>query len=96
MGRGEELPRQMGCAKCHLLFHFSRKAIADLKQEHRHVTLMLSQMYSPKSVLVENRNRMKVRSLLQTRKQNDALIKERKAQLADLAKQVRASGLFSA
>ncbi|XP_036249305.1 coiled-coil domain-containing protein 63 [Molothrus ater] len=64
------------------------KAIADLKQEHRHVTLTLSQIYSPSSVLVENRNRMKVRSLLQTRMQNDALIKERKAQLADLAKQV--------
>lgn len=86
----------MGCAKCHLLFHFCRKAIADLKQEHRHVTLTLSQIYSPSSVLVENRNRMKVRSLLQTRMQNDALIKERKAQLADLVKQVRASGLFPA
>nr|XP_030141715.3 coiled-coil domain-containing protein 63 isoform X1 [Taeniopygia guttata]XP_041575351.1 coiled-coil domain-containing protein 63 isoform X1 [Taeniopygia guttata]XP_041575352.1 coiled-coil domain-containing protein 63 isoform X1 [Taeniopygia guttata]XP_041575353.1 coiled-coil domain-containing protein 63 isoform X1 [Taeniopygia guttata]XP_041575354.1 coiled-coil domain-containing protein 63 isoform X1 [Taeniopygia guttata] len=64
------------------------KAIDDLKQEHRHVTLMLSQMYSPSSVILENRNRMKVQSLLQTRMQNDALIKERKAQLADLAKQV--------
>ncbi|XP_038008815.1 coiled-coil domain-containing protein 63 [Motacilla alba alba] len=64
------------------------KAIDDLKQEHRHVTLTLSQIYSPNSVLLENRNRMKVRSLLQTRMQNDALIKERKAQLADLAKQV--------
>ncbi|XP_041345100.1 coiled-coil domain-containing protein 63 [Pyrgilauda ruficollis] len=64
------------------------KAINDLKQERRHVTLTLSQIYSPSSVLLENRNRRKIQSLLQTRMQNDALIKERKAQLADLAKQV--------
>ncbi|XP_039580598.1 coiled-coil domain-containing protein 63 [Passer montanus] len=64
------------------------KAINDLKQEHRHVTLTLSQIYSPSSVLLENRNRRKIQSLLQTRMQNDALIKDRKAQLDDLAKQV--------
>lgn len=86
----------MGCAKCHLLFHFSRKAIADLKQEHRHVTLMLSQIYSPSNVVLENRRRMKLQSLLLARMQNDALIKDRKALLADLVKQVRAPGLFPA
>ncbi|KAI1233103.1 hypothetical protein IHE44_0006298 [Lamprotornis superbus] len=64
------------------------KVIDDLKQEHRHVTLMLSQIYSPGNVMLENRNRMKVQRLLQIRMQNDALIKERKALLADLAKQV--------
>uniref|UniRef100_A0A8C3NUP3 ODAD1 central coiled coil region domain-containing protein n=1 Tax=Cyanoderma ruficeps TaxID=181631 RepID=A0A8C3NUP3_9PASS len=87
--RGKDLPWQMGCAKCHLLFHFYRKAIDDLKQEHRHVTLMLSQIYSPSNVVLENRRRMKLQSLLQARMQNDALIKERKALLADLVKQVR-------
>ncbi|TRZ18318.1 hypothetical protein HGM15179_008743 [Zosterops borbonicus] len=64
------------------------KAIRDLKQEHRHVTLMLSQIYSPNNVVLENRRRMKIQSLLQTRMQNDALIKERKALLTDLVKQV--------
>ncbi|KAF4790528.1 coiled-coil domain containing 63 [Turdus rufiventris] len=64
------------------------KAIDDLKQEHRHVTLMLSQMYSPSNVILENRNRMKVQSLLEITMHNDVLIKERKALLADLAKQV--------
>ncbi|KAM4891101.1 coiled-coil domain-containing protein 63 [Sylvia borin] len=64
------------------------KAIDDLKQEHRHVTLMLSQIYSPSNVVLENRRRMKIQSLLQTRMQNDALIKERKALIADLVKQV--------
>ncbi|KAL2298359.1 hypothetical protein Nmel_015353, partial [Mimus melanotis] len=64
------------------------KAIDDLKQEHRHVTLMLSQIYSLGNVMLENRNRMKIQRLLQIRMQNDALIKERKALLADLAKQV--------
>ncbi|XP_041890622.1 coiled-coil domain-containing protein 63 [Corvus kubaryi] len=88
MGRGKDLPWQMGCAKCHLLFHFYRKAIENLQQEHRHVTVMLSQIYSPSNVILQNRNRMKVQSLLQTRMQNDALIKERKALLADLVKQV--------
>ncbi|XP_033374123.1 coiled-coil domain-containing protein 63 [Parus major] len=64
------------------------KAIDDLKQEHRHVTLTLSQIYSPSNLLRDNRNRMKLRSLLQIRTQNDVLIKERKALLGDLAKQV--------
>uniref|UniRef100_A0A8C3EXM8 Coiled-coil domain containing 63 n=1 Tax=Corvus moneduloides TaxID=1196302 RepID=A0A8C3EXM8_CORMO len=64
------------------------KAIENLQQEHRHVTVMLSQIYSPSNVTLQNRNRMKVQSLLQTRMQNDALIKERKALLADLVKQV--------
>ncbi|XP_042635776.1 coiled-coil domain-containing protein 63 [Catharus ustulatus] len=64
------------------------KAIDNLKQEHRHVTLMLGQIYSPSNVIVENRNRMKVQSLLQITMHNDVLIKERKALLADLAKQV--------
>lgn len=96
MGRDKDLPWQMGCAKCHLLFHFYRKAIDDLKQEHRHVTLMLSQMYSPSNVILENRNRMKVQSLLEITMHNDVLIKERKALLADLAKQVRASKIFPA
>ncbi|XP_016157559.1 PREDICTED: coiled-coil domain-containing protein 63 [Ficedula albicollis] len=64
------------------------KAIDDLKQEHRHVTLMLRQIYSPSNVIVENRNRMKIQNLLQIRMYNDALIRERKAVLADLSKQV--------
>ncbi|XP_074410655.1 coiled-coil domain-containing protein 63 [Zonotrichia albicollis] len=64
------------------------KEIADLRQEHGHVTATLKQLYSPSSMVFVNRNRMKVRNLLQTSMQNDALIKERKAQLADLAKQV--------
>ncbi|XP_066056196.1 coiled-coil domain-containing protein 63 [Chamaea fasciata] len=64
------------------------KAIDDLKQEHRHVTLMLSQIYSPSHVVLENRRRTKLQCLLQTRMQNDALIKERKALLSDLVKQV--------
>ncbi|KAM4763237.1 coiled-coil domain-containing protein 63 [Cyanocitta cristata] len=64
------------------------KAIENLQQEHRHVTVMLSQIYSPSNVILQNRNCMKVQSLLQTRMQNDALIKERKALLADLVKQV--------
>ncbi|XP_064583290.1 coiled-coil domain-containing protein 63 [Zonotrichia leucophrys gambelii] len=64
------------------------KEIADLRQEHGHVTATLKQLYSPSSMVFVNRNRMKVQNLLQTSMQNDALIKERKAQLADLAKQV--------
>ncbi|XP_063029556.1 coiled-coil domain-containing protein 63 [Melospiza melodia melodia] len=64
------------------------REIADLRQEHGHVTATLKQLYSPSSMVFVNRNRMKVRNLMQTSMQNDALIKERKAQLADLAKQV--------
>lgn len=96
MESSKDLPWQMGCAKCHLLFNFYRQAIDDLKQEHRHVTLMLSQIYSPSNVVLENRRRLKIQSLLQTRMQNDALIKERKALIADLAKEVRAPGLLPA
>ncbi|XP_057893219.1 coiled-coil domain-containing protein 63 [Melospiza georgiana] len=64
------------------------REIADLRQEHGHVTATLKQLYSPSSMVFVNRNRMKVRNLMETSMQNDALIKERKAQLADLAKQV--------
>ncbi|XP_027734478.1 coiled-coil domain-containing protein 63 isoform X2 [Empidonax traillii] len=66
-----------------------QKAIDDLNQEHRHVSLMLSQIYSPKNVMLENRNRMKVETTFQIKNQNEAMIKERKALLADLSKQVR-------
>ncbi|KAJ7422703.1 coiled-coil domain-containing protein 63 [Willisornis vidua] len=65
-----------------------QKAIDDLNQEHRHVSLMLSQIYSPNNVMLENRNRVKVQTLFQTKIQNEALIKERKAQLDDLGRQV--------
>ncbi|XP_064531074.1 coiled-coil domain-containing protein 63 isoform X1 [Pseudopipra pipra] len=65
-----------------------QKTIDDLKQEHRHVSLMLSQIYSPNNVMIENRNRVKVETLFQIKNQNAALIKERKAQIADLGKQV--------
>ncbi|XP_063272279.1 coiled-coil domain-containing protein 63 [Prinia subflava] len=64
------------------------KTIEDVKQEHRHVTLMLSQIYSPSNVVLENRRRRKVQRLLQASMQNDALIKERKALIDDLVKQV--------
>ncbi|XP_050174725.1 uncharacterized protein LOC126641753 [Myiozetetes cayanensis] len=66
-----------------------QKAIDDLNEEHRHVSLMLSQIYSPKNVMLENRKRVKVETLSQIRNHNEALIKEKKAQVADLSKQTR-------
>lgn len=84
----------MGCAKCHLLFCFYRKEIESLTQEHEEVSLTLSQITSLRNAILDDRNCMEVQCLLQTKYQYDSLIRERKALLADLDNQVRASGPF--
>ena len=84
----------VGCASCHLLFHFYRKEIESLTQEHKEMSLMLSQITSLRNATLDERNCAELQCLLQTKYQYDALIRDRKALLVDLDNQVRASELF--
>uniref|UniRef100_A0A8B9IA79 ODAD1 central coiled coil region domain-containing protein n=1 Tax=Anser brachyrhynchus TaxID=132585 RepID=A0A8B9IA79_9AVES len=80
-----------GCASCRLSFFFCRKEIESLKEEHRGMSLTLSQISSLRNVMQDDRNRMELKCLLQTKDQYDCLIRDRKALLAEQDSQVRAS-----
>ena len=84
----------MGCAKGRLLLCFYRKEIASLTQERKEVLLTPSQIPSPRNRMRDERNCTGLQGLLQTKYQCDSLIKDRKALLAELDKEVRASGAF--
>ncbi|NWQ96188.1 CCD63 protein, partial [Burhinus bistriatus] len=60
------------------------KEIESLTQEHKEVSLTLSQITSPRNAVLDDRNCMEVQCLLQTKYQYDSLIRDRKALLADL------------
>uniref|UniRef100_A0A672U891 Coiled-coil domain containing 63 n=1 Tax=Strigops habroptila TaxID=2489341 RepID=A0A672U891_STRHB len=72
------------------------KEIESLTQEQREMSLTIGQIMSPRNKMLDDRNRREARYLLQTRYQYESLIRERKALLAVLDNQVRASGLFPA
>uniref|UniRef100_A0A672U8T7 Coiled-coil domain containing 63 n=1 Tax=Strigops habroptila TaxID=2489341 RepID=A0A672U8T7_STRHB len=71
-----------------------QKEIESLTQEQREMSLTIGQIMSPRNKMLDDRNRREARYLLQTRYQYESLIRERKALLAVLDNQVRASGLF--
>ncbi|NXY76014.1 CCD63 protein, partial [Glareola pratincola] len=64
------------------------KEIKSLSQEHGEVTLTLRQITSPRNTMLDDRSCTEVQCLLQTKYQYDALIRERKALLADLDNQI--------
>ncbi|KFQ58427.1 Coiled-coil domain-containing protein 63, partial [Pelecanus crispus] len=64
------------------------KEIESLRQEHEEVSLTLSQITSLRNTMLDDRNCMEVQRLLQTKYQYDSLIRDRKALLADLDKQI--------
>lgn len=55
------------------------------------MSLTLSQISSLRNVMQDDRNRMELKCLLQTKDQYDCLIRDRKALLAEQDSQVRAS-----
>ncbi|XP_068767610.1 coiled-coil domain-containing protein 63 [Struthio camelus] len=64
------------------------KEINSLKQEHKEMSLMLSHIKSPRNMMLDDRNRVEFKFLLQTKDQYDSLIRARKAMLADLDKKI--------
>ncbi|NXV96291.1 CCD63 protein, partial [Calonectris borealis] len=64
------------------------KEIESLTQEHREVSLTLSQVASLRNAMLDDRNCMELQCLLQTKYQYDSLIRDRKALLADLDNQI--------
>ncbi|KFZ52471.1 Coiled-coil domain-containing protein 63, partial [Podiceps cristatus] len=64
------------------------KEMESLRQEHEEVSLMMSQIMSLRNEMLDDRNCMKLQCLLQTKYQYDYLIRDRKAQLADLDNQI--------
>ncbi|NXX63684.1 CCD63 protein, partial [Scopus umbretta] len=64
------------------------KEIESLRQEHKEVSLTLSQIMSPRNERLDDKNCMKLQCLLQTKYQYDSLIRDRKALLADLDNQI--------
>ncbi|NXN67559.1 CCD63 protein, partial [Himantopus himantopus] len=64
------------------------KEIESLTQEHEEVSLTLSQITSLRNAVLDDRNCMEVQCLLQTKYQYDSLIRDRKALIADLDKQI--------
>ncbi|KFV58195.1 Coiled-coil domain-containing protein 63, partial [Gavia stellata] len=64
------------------------KEIESLTQEHKGVSLTLSQVTSLRNEKLDDRNCMELQCLLQTKYQYDSLIRDRKALLADLDKQI--------
>ncbi|XP_052653929.1 coiled-coil domain-containing protein 63 [Harpia harpyja] len=64
------------------------KEIESLTQEHKEVSLTLSQIMSPRNAMLDDRNCMELQCLLQTKYQYDSLIRDRKALLADLDNQI--------
>ncbi|KFW01576.1 Coiled-coil domain-containing protein 63, partial [Fulmarus glacialis] len=64
------------------------KEIESLTQEHREVSLTLSQIASLRNAALDDRNCMELQCLLQTKYQYDSLIRDRKALLADLDNQI--------
>ncbi|NXP74029.1 CCD63 protein, partial [Ramphastos sulfuratus] len=65
-----------------------QKEIKSLTQGHLDVTLKVSQRMPSKSTITADRNRVEINRLLQLKSQNEAVIRERKAQLAELDKQI--------
>ncbi|KAF1527066.1 Coiled-coil domain-containing protein 63, partial [Eudyptes sclateri] len=64
------------------------KEIESLTQEHKEVSLTLSQITSRRNAMLDDRNCMELQCLLQTKYQYDSLIRDRKALLADLDHQI--------
>ncbi|NXJ81420.1 CCD63 protein, partial [Trogon melanurus] len=62
--------------------------IESLTQEHKEVLLTLSQITSPRNVMLDDRNCTELQCLLQTKCQYDSLIRERRALLADMDNQI--------
>lgn len=54
----------------------------------------MRQIMPSRSPILADRNRVEINRLLQLKSQNEAVIRERKAQLAELDKQVGAPGVF--
>ncbi|XP_055556847.1 coiled-coil domain-containing protein 63-like isoform X1 [Falco cherrug] len=65
-----------------------RKEIASLTQERKEVLLTPSQIPSPRNRMRDERNCTGLQGLLQTKYQCDSLIKDRKALLAELDKEI--------
>uniref|UniRef100_A0A8C3BWM3 Coiled-coil domain containing 63 n=1 Tax=Cairina moschata TaxID=8855 RepID=A0A8C3BWM3_CAIMO len=68
--------------------HAQEKEIESLKEEHRGMSLILSQINSLRNVVQDNRNRTELKCLLQTKDQYDCLIRDRKALLAEQDSQI--------
>ncbi|KAM6111988.1 coiled-coil domain-containing protein 63-like [Pterocles gutturalis] len=64
------------------------KEVLSLTQEHREVLVTLSQTTSVRNRMLEDRNDVEFRGLLETRRLYDSQISSRKAQLAELDKQI--------
>ncbi|XP_068019366.1 coiled-coil domain-containing protein 63 [Melanerpes formicivorus] len=62
--------------------------IKSLTQGHLEVALTMRQIMTSRSPILADRNRVKINRLLQIKSQNEAVIRERKAQLAELDKQI--------
>ncbi|KAM6247167.1 coiled-coil domain-containing protein 63 [Porphyrio hochstetteri] len=64
------------------------KEIESLTQEHNEVTLELKNIMSLRNMRLHDKNYAELQGLLETKSQYDSLIRERKAMLADLEKQI--------
>ncbi|XP_009979704.1 PREDICTED: coiled-coil domain-containing protein 63, partial [Tauraco erythrolophus] len=65
-----------------------RQEIESLTQEHKDLSLTLSQISSKRNEMQENKRCVELQGLLEIRNQCDSLITKRKAKLADLDKQI--------
>ncbi|KFQ91795.1 Coiled-coil domain-containing protein 63, partial [Nipponia nippon] len=64
------------------------KEIKSLTQEHEDVSLTLRQIVSLRNAMLDDRNCMELQRLLETKYQYDSLVRDRKALVADLDKQI--------
>ncbi|NXV73582.1 CCD63 protein, partial [Atlantisia rogersi] len=64
------------------------KEIESLTQEHNEVTLELKNIMSLRNMRLNDKNYAELQCLLETKSQYDSMIRERKAMLADLDKQI--------
>uniref|UniRef100_A0A7M4F439 Coiled-coil domain containing 63 n=1 Tax=Crocodylus porosus TaxID=8502 RepID=A0A7M4F439_CROPO len=82
-----EKRKSFGVKVLQQMYH-QEKQIHSLKQEHDEMTLLLSLAKSPRNMMLDVRNCMELKYLLQTRDEYDSLIKATKALIAELDEKV--------
>ncbi|XP_006015315.1 coiled-coil domain-containing protein 63 [Alligator sinensis] len=82
-----EKRKSFGVKVLQQMYH-QEKHIHSLKQEHDEMALLLSLAKSPRNMMLDVRNCMELKYLLQTRDEYDSLIKATKALIAELDEKV--------
>ncbi|XP_019362789.1 PREDICTED: coiled-coil domain-containing protein 63 [Gavialis gangeticus] len=82
-----EKRKSFGVKVLQQMYH-QEKQIHSLKQEHDEMALLLSLAKSPRNMMLDVRNCMELKYLLQTRDEYDSLIKATKALIAELDEKV--------